>query len=125
MNNFEDLDFEISLYEDILKEKPAHIDALIAVGNAYTRKGRFEDGLAIDLTLSRLRSNDPYVHYNLACSYSLLKNADKSFETLKKAIQLGYCDFDYMEEDADLAFVRDDPRYRELIAAIRNRIGEV
>ena len=51
----EDLDFEIAFYEGIAKKLPNSVDLLMALGNNYTRRGRHEDGLAIDKQLCRLR----------------------------------------------------------------------
>ena len=112
----EDLDFEISFYENLLKENPNFIDALIALGDAYTKRGRYKEGLNIDQRLVRLKPDDSFVHYNLACSYSLLKESNLCLEALEKAIHLGYRDFAFMEKDPDLEFIRKDPRYRELLS---------
>jgi tetratricopeptide (TPR) repeat protein len=111
----EDLDFEISFYERLLQKRPDFINALIALGDAYTKSGRYEDGLKVDKRLARLKPDDPVVHYNLACSYSLLKMAGPAFLALKKAIRLGYRDFAFMEKDPDLEYIRKDPRYKELL----------
>jgi len=51
----------------------------------------------------------------------VLRNADKCLETLEKAIKLGYRDFKYMEKDPDLAYVRQDVRYKELLLKHRKR----
>ncbi|MFH1791997.1 MAG: hypothetical protein ABH885_08480 [Candidatus Omnitrophota bacterium] len=115
----ERLDFEISFFEDVVKDRPGYFEALAALGNAYTKKGRYTDGLEIDMKLLRIKPDDPVVHYNLACSYSLLGDADRSLEALKKSVRFGYKDFDYMERDPDLDFVRKDPRYPEEI--IKNK----
>lgn len=112
----QDLNFEISFYEKLIKDKPDYIEALIALGDAYTKNGRYADGLKIDQRLAKLKPDDPVIHYNLACSYSLLKMAGLGIDALKKAIDLGYRDFAFMEQDPDLAFVRKDPRYKELIS---------
>lgn len=112
----EDLDFEISFYEGILHKNPDFTDALIALGEAYTRSGRHKDGLKIDQRLIKLKPRDPIIHYNLACSYSLLKMADLSLLALKKAIDLGYRDFAFIEKDGDLEFIRKDPRYKKLLS---------
>ena len=112
----EDLDFEISFYEDILKEKPDHAEALIALGDAYTKKSRYKEGLIIDQKLVKLKPNDPVVHYNLACSYSLLEMSDLCLEALGKAIHLGYRDIGFIEKDPDLEFIRKNPRYRDLLS---------
>ena len=116
MSEQEDLDFEITFFENILKKNPNFIEALIALGDDYTKSGRYEEGLKIDLRLAQLRADDPVVHYNLACSYSLLKMADQSLEALKKAIQLGYREFSFMQKDPDLDFIRKDPRFKKLLS---------
>lgn len=106
-----DLDFDISFFEGVLRKKPDFTQALAALAEAYTKKGDLEKGLSIDLRLSRLRQSDPVVHYNLACSYSLVGLLDEAFLTLKKAIMLGYEDFDYILKDPDLKNLRQDKRF--------------
>ena len=112
----EDLNFEISFYEKLLRKKPDFVNALVALAEAYTRTGRYKEGLKIDQRLVELKPEDPIAHYNLACSYSLLKIADTSLLALKKAIDLGYRDFAFIEKDQDLEFIRKDPRYKELLS---------
>jgi len=117
----EDLDFEISFYEDLVKGKPDFIDPLTLLADAYTKKGLFQKGLEIDLKLANLLPKDATVHYNLACDYSLLEDADHCFESLEKAIRFGYRDFRWMEKDADLAYARQDARYKELIVKYKKK----
>ena len=50
--------------------------------------------------------NDIAVHFNLACSYSLLENADKAFFHLDKAVNLGFNDFKRIKEHDALAYLR-------------------
>lgn len=110
------LDFEISFFGSILKRRPDYVDVLRVLGNGLTLKGRYGEGLAIDRRLVRLRPRDPLAHYNLACSYALLKHQEQALRTLRKAIELGYRDFRYMKEDSDLDSVREDPRFRKLLS---------
>ena len=116
MASGEDLNFEISFCENLLRENPDYVDVLILLGDAYTKRGRHKEGLKIDQRLAKLKPDGPVVHYNLACSYSLLKMSDLCLEALEKAIHLGYDDFAFIEEDPDLEFIREDPRYRELLS---------
>ncbi len=109
-----DLEFEIKFYENILKDSPDFVEALVALGDAYTKNGRYEEGLKVDQKLAKLKPKDPVVFYNLACSYSLLKELDVSLEALRKAIKLGYDDFSYMQKDLDLENLRQDKRYKTL-----------
>src|ERR1043165_8967443 len=106
------LDFELDFFEGILQRNPDYIDALRAHGNNLTLKGCYEDGLKIDRRIIELRPHDALAHYNLACSYSLLKKIDLALRTLKRAIELGYNDFRFLREDRDLDALRKDPRFR-------------
>jgi tetratricopeptide (TPR) repeat protein len=114
------IDFEIEFYARILERFPDYVDVLRVQGNNLTRKGRFAEGLQIDKRLVQLRPADPLAHYNLACSYALLKRPDPAIKTLRRAVELGYRDFRYMREDRDLDSIRHDPRFRQLIREYEN-----
>ena len=109
------IDFEIEFFSGILERQPDFVDVLRVMGNNLTLKGRYAQGLQIDKRLIQLRPNDPLAHYNLACSYALLKRPDQAVKTLRRAVELGYRDFRYMCEDRDLDSIRHDPRFRQLI----------
>ena len=111
----EDLDFQIAFYEGLLGKKPDFVQALILLGELYTRKGFIEKGLDVDRKLVDLRPDDPVVHYNLACDYSLLKMPEQSLAALQTSLHLGYRDFGWLEKDEDLDFVRQDERFRKLV----------
>jgi len=115
------LDFEIEFFAGIIERYPDYVDALRVQGNNLTLKGRFVDGLQIDKRLVQPRPSDPLVHYNLACSFALLKRADLALKTLRRAVELGYRDFRYMREDRDLDCIRNDPRFRQLLREFENR----
>src|SRR5438046_770201 len=74
------LDFELDFFDGVLKRHPDYVDVLRIMGNLLTLKGRYAEGLAIDRRLVQLRPNDHLAHYNLACSYSLLKRPDHALK---------------------------------------------
>jgi tetratricopeptide (TPR) repeat protein len=115
------LDFELEFFGGILERQPDYVDVLRVMGNNLTLKGRYGQGLAIDKHLVQLRPNDPLAHYNLACSYALLKRHDQAIRTLRRAVELGYRDFRYMREDRDLDSIRHDPRFRQMLRDYENR----
>jgi tetratricopeptide (TPR) repeat protein len=115
------LDFELEFFAAVLSGNPDYVDALRIMGNLLTLKGRFAEGLQIDKRLVQLRPHDALAHYNLACSYALLKRPDQSIKTLRRAVELGYRDFRYMREDHDLDSIRHDPRFRQLLREYENR----
>lgn len=115
------LDFELEFFESILQRNPDFVDVLRVHGNNLTLKGRYADGLVLDRRLVGLRPKDALAHYNLACSYSLLRKIEPGLRALRKAVELGYHDFHYMREDPDLAAVRKDPRFRQMLRDFENR----
>jgi tetratricopeptide (TPR) repeat protein len=114
-----DLDLEILFLEGIIRRDPAYTEALQILGDNYTRRGRYSEGLNIDERLSRLRPEDSVVHYNLACSYSLTNQIQLAIEALQTAINLGYRDFKTMDKDPDLDNVRQDAQFKKIRAQIR------
>jgi len=115
------LDFELEFFGGILARNPDYVDVLRIMGNLLTLKGRFAEGMQIDKRLVQLRPADALAHYNLACSYALLKRPDQSIKTLRRAVELGYRDFRYMKEDRDLDSIRHDPRFRKLLKEYESR----
>ena len=111
----EQLDFEIAFYEQLLHEHPDFTDALMALGEANTRRGWHEKGLAIDQQLTHLRTGDAVVWYNLACSYSLLGRIDEALGSLRRAIGLGYDDFEHLGKDPDLLALRQSHQFRRFL----------
>ncbi|MBM4055086.1 MAG: hypothetical protein FJ264_10555 [Planctomycetes bacterium] len=111
-------EFVIWFFEGILEKIPDYVECLMYLGNAYTEMGMHEKGLRIDQKLSRLRKDDPVVHYNLACSYALLDNIEAAFAALEKAIELGYKDAHHMKHDKDLDVLREDARFKKLMKKI-------
>ena len=113
-SNQNKMNFEIKFFEKLIEEKTDFVDALIPLAEAYTKAGDYGRGLTVDKRLSKLRPDDAIVHYNLACSFSLTGKINKALEALKKAVNLGYDDFDYMNIDQDLLNIRGNNRYKEI-----------
>lgn len=112
------LEFEITFYERLLQNHPNFVDALMALGEAYTRRGWYDKGLAVDRQLTQLRSADPVAWYNLACSLSLVNRLDDALEALRQAIALGYDDFVFLSRDPHLAALRRSPQFRRFLETV-------
>src|SRR5271167_1248302 len=103
------LDQEILFLEGLVRRDGNYVEALQVLGDDYTRRGRYAEGLKIDQRLSKLRPDCALVHYNLACSYSLTEQLDLAVETLETALNLGFHDFKGMAQDRDLENLREHP----------------
>ena len=109
-----DLDTKIEFMEGILRRDPAYVDALQLLGDHYTQRGRFVDGLQVDEQLAKLMPDSPIVFYNLACSYSLTDKFEAALQALDRALELGYRDFAWLVKDPDLKKLRAQPGYEEM-----------
>ena len=106
---------ELGFLEKVAMRLPEDLEVLQALAELYTKTGKYDKGLAVDLQVSQLLPNDDLVWYNLGCSYALTRYFDEAFEALAKAIDLGYGDYDWMKTDPDLANLNADPRFESLL----------
>ena len=121
-----DLDVRIDFIEGIVRRDPGYVDALQLLGDHYTQRGRFVEGLKVDEQLSQLEPENPLVFYNLACSYSLTDQFELAAEALERALNYGYHDFNWLAKDPDLRKLRKHPlfeRIAERIRALKNQAG--
>ena len=115
----QNLDVEIGFLEGLIRRAPDYFDALQVLGDDYTRRGRFSEGLRVDKQLVRLRPSDSMAHYNLACSYSLTDQIELAAKALLHALDLGYRDFRWLLQDPDLENLRNDRKFRSVRSKIR------
>ena len=111
----EDIQFEITFYENVLKESPDFVEALSALAEVYTRSGEYEKGLNIDKRLAVLCPQNPLVFYKLACSFALTGSSEESLETLEAAVRFGYDEPEHMKQDQDLKVLHSDERFWKLL----------
>ncbi|MFH0939353.1 MAG: tetratricopeptide repeat protein [Planctomycetota bacterium] len=95
----DDVDFDIQFCQEILRANAAHFEALSLLGDLYTRKGEYQKGLELDISLSRNCPENKLVHYNLACSYALTGQKEKAIQALAQAVELGYQDIEHLRHD--------------------------
>jgi len=115
-----DTAFDIQFFESVLRRYGRDVRALTQLGHLYTAEGRIDDGLAVDRRLARLCPDDPLVHYNLACSLSLKRLKPQAMRSLRKAVELGYDDPDFLYQDSDLACLHSLKSFRTLLDQLKS-----
>jgi tetratricopeptide (TPR) repeat protein len=121
-----DLDTRIEFMEGIVRRDPNYVDALQLLGDHYTQRGRFPEGLQVDERLASLEPQNSLVFYNLACSCSLTGQFERAVTALETALSLGYRDFAWLAKDPDLKQLRAHPLYRGLklkISRLKKQAG--
>jgi tetratricopeptide (TPR) repeat protein len=106
--------FEIKFFESVLKRSPAYTEVIELLGGLYTKQGRVDEGLRMDRKLVRLVPDNPIAHYNLACSLALKRRKADAVRALRRAVEVGYRDLDWLREDPDLASLRDYAGFHEI-----------
>lgn len=111
--------FEQDVLEQALRQNPNDFESLVRLGELYSRAGRSEDGLTVDLQLVLMAPSDPIVRYNLACSLAMTRQVDASVAALREAIRLGYVDVDHLMNDPDLSEVRKHARFDGILRLLQ------
>ncbi|MEO6005743.1 MAG: hypothetical protein ABIZ04_18745 [Opitutus sp.] len=119
MSRPKDHEFEIGFFESVLKRDPSYTDVIEILGGLYTKHGRVADGLRMDRKLVRLLPSNATAHYNLACSLALVKRKSDALRSLRHAVELGYKDFDWMQQDPDLEGLKNHPQFLALLEELK------
>lgn len=85
------------------------------------RLGRGEEGRTYAEKALRLRPDDFGTLYNVACFYALGGDCERALELLERSIGRGGGYYDWIRHDADLASLRDLPRFQQLLANLHDR----
>ena len=89
--------------------------AQLEVGRNAEAVQNYEKALAEGIPQAGARAS---AYYNLACGYARLGQKEKALEALSKAVDAGYTDRNQYETDPDLASVRSEPRFRDILARL-------
>ena len=58
---------------------------------------------------------DAVILYAVACVYAILEFPDEAIDYLDQAVQAGFGNFGWIENDPDMDFIRSDPRYLAIL----------
>lgn len=108
----------IEAAERALEFSPDDVRALYLGATCLLMLGDEERGLEWADRAAATDPDDATVHYNLACFYSLAEKAERALDHLHEALDLGYAQREWIENDADLDSLRDHPSYARVIARL-------
>jgi hypothetical protein len=102
-------------YEAITKAEPANGRAWFRLGMSFHSMGKYEKAAGAIERAAEIGKN-PVVMYNLACVYAKMNNKEKAFEWLDSALKAGFPQVGLLKTDADLASLREDARFKDVVA---------
>ncbi|MCA1829482.1 MAG: tetratricopeptide repeat protein [Myxococcales bacterium] len=106
-------------FEQALQKDPQRAEAYNGVGVTFYARGDLDEALA---WYKRSLEADPRfgdAYYNMACVYALQERRDLAFRYLRMAALSHYSEREAMEKDPDLASLRADPQWREILDQMR------
>jgi len=98
---------------------PYTVAVRIHLGNSYLERSEYEKALEQYKKAMELEPKNSIVLYNIACTYSRMKKLEEALDALERCVEAGYRDVEWMEKDADLDNLRDEPRYKAVVRRLR------
>ena len=105
----------IQLADAHLELNPDDARAWYLSAAALIRLGRTDEALERSRRAFAVDPDDPAVLYNVACNYSLAGFRNEAINHLQKALQNGFGHREWLENDAALDPIRDDPHFQALL----------
>lgn len=103
--------------EKSLEYNPGFSPALLLLGSIAKLEGRFEESVEA-LQKARLINPDcATIQYDLACYYALAGEEASALATLETAVEKGFCDFEWLTRDPDLASLHSSPEFSLILHA--------
>jgi tetratricopeptide (TPR) repeat protein len=103
------------LFREALEEDPQRAEAYNAVGVTFYARGDSDEALA---WYKKSLEADPRfgdAFYNMACVYALRQHRQLAVRYLRMAALNHYSERDLMEKDPDLASLRGEPQWAEIL----------
>ena len=82
------------------------------------RLGRLEEGKEWAERALEIDPADAGVRYNVACLFALEQETERAIDCLEEAIAAGFGNRAWIRQDPDLASLKDNPRFEELVSGV-------
>ncbi len=105
----------IEVVQKHLAVNPNDARAHNLAGVWYARLDDFDRAVDSMMKAIELSPGDALVMYNVACLYGVQKKGDLSVHWLRRAVEGGYRNYDWIKGDSDLDPVREHPGYLDLM----------
>jgi len=109
-----------NVLREVLEQNPTLHGVRPAYAMCLSSLGQHEAALAeLNDVVKRTASVDPDISYAVTSVYGLEGKLDEAFEWFNRSIALGNENTSWFERDPTLASLRDDPRFKEVLARIQ------
>ncbi|HEX4964136.1 MAG TPA: DJ-1/PfpI family protein [Thermoanaerobaculia bacterium] len=108
----------IAIYRALLAADAKDAEAWLNLGRVLHAEKRYDEAITAHLEAAKAAPQRPIALFNLACAYALKGEREKAIDAATKAVAAGFRIKWYYAQDADLAAIRDDGRFKALVAGL-------
>ena len=105
----------LRIIEKHLELTPDDARALTLGAGCLARLGKANEAVQWCERSLQIDADDPVVVYAVGCVYAILGMVDQALDGLEKAIETGFGNKKWIENDPDFASLREHPRFQELV----------
>jgi TolB-like protein/Flp pilus assembly protein TadD len=109
----------VQVIEEHLALNPDDVRARYMGAGLLVEKGERGRGLEWANHALSVDPDDPGVLYNVACVHALAGESERAIDLLEGAVGAGFSQKEWIENDGDLAALRDQPRFKALLASMK------
>jgi tetratricopeptide (TPR) repeat protein len=109
------IDEAIAAFQKVIELEPDHSLAHATLGGYYRKKG-LEELAQKHIGIAMKSIFDSENEYNRACLAAICGNTDQALELLRIALINKQTYVDWILRDPDLDFIRQDPRFKQLVS---------
>ena len=110
-------------YRKVIEILQEHDATDITMAYAYQSLGEQEQALAAIAKCIEEAPDDAELYYSISGVYGRMGKTEQALDNLRIAFEKGYNSFSFIEQDDDLAALRDNPQYKALIQQYKEKLG--
>ncbi len=113
--NLKEYQQALDYFSRSIELNPKNMFAYATRGRAYARLGNYQQAANdLDKAIS-MEPDSPRICFSMSCFYSIQKKADQACFYLRKSIEKGYENWDWIKKDIDLDNIRNEECYKQII----------
>jgi TolB-like protein/Flp pilus assembly protein TadD len=111
----------LEIMPNYLLQNPDDARARLIYANQLGRAGQKDGAIRESNNALLLSPGDPMMLYNAACMYVSIGEPDRALDALRQAVESGYTNFGWMQNDPDLIPLREHPEFVALMRLMQPR----
>ena len=105
------------LYKEVLAEEPSNNSVIMKLAGLYHSIKNYND--AIEYYSQLVQGGNPFVLYNLACSYSMNGNKEEALNSIQHAVAKGFSQINLLKTDTDLENIRNEEGFSKILKSVK------